>query len=209
MKDDIRAENFEKANETKIQIEKIRNLTKPSTKPYEYLKNPNLIEDQIEGSVRELSKVLNLKQLGRIECYDIATLQGTNSTGSMVVFTKGVKDSSSYRRFKIKVEGKPNDYEMISETLIRRFKHSEWPIPDLIIIDGGKGQLGTFTSLGINIPCLALAKKEEVVYYQNKIICLDKSSSALKLLQRIRDEAHRFATNYHKKLRLKSLTIKT
>lgn len=199
-------ENFEKAFEIKDQIERIKNLTKPISKPYEYLQNPDLFEDQIKNSLDCLSKTLGINNLDRIECYDVATIQGKFSTSSMIVFTKGKKDTNSYRRFKIKVEGRPNDYGMLEETLKRRFNHPEWPYPDLIIIDGGKGQLNVFTNLNINIPCMSLAKREEEIFYKNKKIKLERSNPALKLLQKVRDEAHRFATTYHKKLRMKSLT---
>lgn len=206
MKISSKDENYEKANQLKTQIEKIKDFTKPSNKPYEYLKNPDLLDDQINLSLDNLKKSLNLQNLSRIECYDVANIQGQFSTASMIVFTNGQKDTDSYRRFKIHTTGKPNDYKMLEETLLRRFKHNEWPSPDLVIIDGGLGQLNVFNNLKINIPAIALAKREEKIYFKNKIIILDRSSPALKLLQRIRDEAHRFATTYHKKLRLQSLT---
>ena len=211
MIDNIENEDFEKANEAKIQIEKIRNLTKPNAKPFEYLKNPNLMEDQINLSLLELAKTLNLKSLKRIECYDIATLQGKSSTGSMIVFTDGIKDTNEYRKFKIIVEGNPNDYQLWAEILKRRFSHFEWPAPDLLVIDGGKGQLSTaekvLKNLQIKLPIIALAKREEEIYINRVKIRLERTSGALKLLQRVRDEAHRFAASYHKILRLKSLTI--
>lgn len=207
-------ENFEKANEIRIQINKIKNLTKPIIKPYEYLKNPNLFEDQIKNSLLDLSKVLNLKNLQRIECFDVANISGQFATAAMIVFTNGQKDTDSYRRFKIHITGVPNDYKMLEETLTRRFKHKEWPYPNLVVIDGGLGQLNVFKNLKINIPSLALAKRartelaerDEQIYYKDQKIILKPGSPALKLLQRIRDEAHRFATTYHKKLRQKSLT---
>lgn len=211
----IKEENFEKAGEIKNQIEKIKDLTKPSIKPFEYLKNPNLIEDQIEQSLQGLKEVLNkyfisIQNLNRIECYDIATVQGKFSTGSMIVFTNGTKNTNEYRRFKIHKEGKPNDYEMLREVLNRRFTHQEWQTPDLLVIDGGKGQLSTgeevLKELQQDIPIIALAKREEEIYIRDDKLNLNKSSNALKLLQRIRDEAHRFATTYHKKLRQSALT---
>lgn len=203
-----RNENFEKANEIKNQIEKINNITKPSFKPYEYLQNPNLIEDQIAQALQSLSEILNLENLDRIECYDVANIQGQYSASSMIVFTNGHKDTNSYRKFKIHINGKPNDYKMLEETFKRRLNHNEWPIPNLIVIDGGQGQLNIFNKLNTNIPAIALAKREDQIYYKNQKITLEKTSSALKLLQRIRDEAHRFATTYHKNLRQKALTNK-
>jgi len=100
---------------------------------------------------------------------------------------------------------------MLAEILKRRFSHFEWPAPDLLVIDGGKGQLSTaekvLKNLQIKLPIIALAKREEEIYINRVKIRLERTSGALKLLQRVRDEAHRFAASYHKILRLKSLTI--
>jgi len=130
-----------------------------------------------------------------------------------VVFKDGVARKKEYRRFKIRIEGKPNDYQMIREVILRRFRH--WPeiIPDLIIIDGGIMQIqaveNAFKHLKItNIPILGIAKKFEWIYTQanNEPIKLDEDTKVLQLFQRIRDEAHRFAITYHRKIRKKNLT---
>lgn len=157
----------------------------------------------------ELQKVLQLKKVPmRIECFDISNIQGTNSVASMVVFESGKPKKSDYRKFKIKVDGKPDDFAMMRETLTRRFK-TDWPLPDLLVIDGGKGQLNAVSEVllaaNLDIPIIGLAKKEEEIFLPKKTdpIKLPKSDSALQLLQRLRDEAHRFAITFHKSLRSK------
>ncbi|MBI3282487.1 excinuclease ABC subunit C, partial [Candidatus Curtissbacteria bacterium] len=136
---------------------------------------------------------------------------------SMVVFTNGEPDREQYRKFKIKFSHKPNDYQMIREVIERRFKNN-WPIPDLVIIDGGRGQLNSALSAvsrykqssstnKVNTFVASLAKRFEEIYTQGKImpISLPHNSPARLLAQAIRDEAHRFAVSYHRLLRLKKL----
>jgi excinuclease ABC subunit C len=160
----------------------------------------------------------------RIECYDISNIQGRAATGSMVVFVKGVPRKSEYRRFQIKSVSGPNDYAMLQEVLRRRFKHaSQEPIPadedtggwgvlpDLLIVDGGKGQLHaameTMVEMSVSsIPAIGLAKRMEEVFVPSKPdpVAIARDSEGLYLLERIRDEAHRFAIGYHRKLRTKA-----
>jgi excinuclease ABC subunit C len=185
-------------------------------KPFQYEENPNLRFDIIENELISLQKTLstngvNVSNLRRIECFDISNISGKSATGSMVVFTNGEKDSSSYRRFKIKrfYNNKPNDFAMMQEMLERRFKRTDWEIPSLVVIDGGKGQVSSvkeiFEKLNINIPLIGLAKREETIITSDlKPIRLPIDSMELKLIMRIRDEAHRFAITYHRKLRSKS-----
>jgi excinuclease ABC subunit C len=154
----------------------------------------------------------------RIECYDISHVSGTNTVASMVVFTDGRPDKKEYRRFKIQTveEGKPDDFQSMLEVMTRRFTNREekgWPDPDLVIIDGGKGQLSSAVKalhrLGItDQPIVSLAKKFEEVYLPgiSRPVILERDNLALYLLQQIRDEAHRFAITYHRKLRGKSQT---
>ncbi|OQX51312.1 hypothetical protein B5M47_01235 [candidate division CPR3 bacterium 4484_211] len=166
----------------------------------------------------------------RLEAYDISNLQGQQATGSMAVLEGGTPKKSDYRKFKIRAAGKVDDVGMIKEVLKRRFsnfkkrpkEHSKKhrldlsfsQAPHLILIDGGKPQLNAalqvLSQLKINLPAISLAKKEEIVYCQIKgkleEIKLPKDSAALHLLQRARDEAHRFALTYHHKLRSRSLT---
>lgn len=152
----------------------------------------------------------------KIECYDISHIQGTNTVASGVCFINGLPKKSLYKRYKVKsTEGKPDDFQSMKEVLSRRFKRLGevgWEKPDLIIIDGGKGQLSSVMQIveelaitGIDI--VSLAKREEEVFLpeQSSSIMLPRESSALFLIQRIRDEAHRFAITYHRELRSKAL----
>ena len=164
-----------------------------------------------------LSEKLKLKNFPyKIECYDISHIQGTNTVASGICFINGVPKKSLYKRYKVKsTEGKPDDFQSMKEVLTRRFKRlgeEGWEKPDLIIIDGGKGQLSSVmqivNELGISgIDIVSLAKREEEVFLPNKLtsIMLARGSSALFLIQRIRDEAHRFAITYHRNLRSKAL----
>lgn len=191
----------------------------------------------------------------RVECYDISNIQGTNAVGSMVVMIDGVATPRLYRKFKIKMKNEPNDFAMMQEVLARRFKQflrshleneellpedlrnraAKWKVdesfsqkPDLIIVDGGKGQLASVYKILYNfglhneIPVVGLAKREEEIFkisnqfydeYTNQIndsdmfkrIVLSKRSPSLQAIQRLRDEAHRFAITYHRKLRSKGM----
>lgn len=165
-----------------------------------------------------LAEKLHLKNFPhRVECYDISHIQGTNTVASMVTFVNGLSKKSAYKKFRIRLtEGKPDDFLSMKEVLTRRLKRlgeENWEKPDLIIIDGGKGQLSSamqiVDELGVSgIDFVSLAKKQEEVFLpkQSVPVILPRSSSALFLFQRIRDEAHRFAVTYHKKLRSKSMT---
>lgn len=169
---------------------------------------------ELTKATADLAKTLNLtnKPLKRIETYDISNIQGKLATGSMVVFNNGQPEKNQYRKFRIKTQDTPNDYLMLQEVIRRRFaanKHKDWHKPDLIIIDGGRGQLSAtnkvLTELKLNIPIASLAKKQEELFIPNKkkSIKLPFDSPALYLLQNMRDEAHRFAISYHKLLRSK------
>jgi len=138
---------------------------------------------------------------------------GNQAVGSMVSFFNGLPDKKNYRRFKIKEVSGIDDFQMIAEIVRRRYrrlKEEGQIFPDLIVIDGGKGQLGAAVEelkrLEVEIPIISLAKREEEVFLPNKrsAIILPKDSLGLKLLQRTRDEAHRFAINYHRLLRGKN-----
>lgn len=170
--------------------------------------------NQIGSYLAEKLKLKNFPH--RMECYDISHIQGTNTVASMVTFIDGVKKTSEYRKFKINsTEGKPDDFLSMKEVLTRRLSHlgeKKWEKPDLIIIDGGKGQLSSvmeiIEELGITgIDVVSLAKRNEEVFLpkQSKPVILPRNSSALFLFQRIRDEAHRFAITYHRTLRTKAM----
>jgi len=165
-----------------------------------------------------LKEMLHLARFPhRIEAYDISNIQGTNAVGSMVVFEDGGPRPAQYRRFRIKSVGGADDYAMMREMIRRRFTvHTEagskWSaLPDLVLIDGGKGHLHAadfaLTEVGaVDIPLASIAKENEDIFLpgRNMPVCIDKSSDELHLLQRIRDEAHRFAITYHKNLRAKA-----
>jgi len=202
---------YEKAQIVKKQIENIEYILRKYHKPQEFLEQPTLVDDIVAAKLKNLKEELNLKNLPkRIECYDISNISGKNATGSMIVFVNGKPEKGQYRRFKIEFSNKPNDYEMIRETIKRRFKNN-WPKPHLIIIDGGRGQLNAacsiLTKYHQKIPVIAIAKKLETIYAWNKIlpINLPKESLARILIQAARDEAHRFAIVYHHLLRSKQL----
>jgi excinuclease ABC subunit C len=185
-------------------------------------------------AITELQTVLGLAQPPmRIECFDVSTLQGTNTVGSMVVFARGAPEKGAYKRFKIRGkggQGEPDDFASMREMLRRRFRRlveeetdtgpgkqsrsgeEQWRIaPDLVIIDGGKGQLGiaveVLQELGLytKFPVVGLAKREEEIFRPGAShpVWLKRGSQALHLVQRVRDEAHRFAITYHRNLRRK------
>ncbi len=178
------------------------------------------IRDDFNEIGSYLAEKLQLKNFPhRMECYDISHIQGTNTVASMVTFINGFPKKSEYRKLKVKMtEGKPDDFLSMKEVLTRRLSHlgeEKWAKPDLMIIDGGKGQLSSvmeiIEELGISgIDVVSLAKKHEEVFLpkQSEPVILPRNSSALFLFQRIRDEAHRFAITYHRKLRSKSMIEK-
>ncbi len=159
----------------------------------------------------ELQKYLKLQEIPQvIECFDISHLQGTNTVASMAQFRGGLADKSNYRRFKIKTVQGINDTASIAEVVKRRYQrlqNEHSPMPNLIIIDGGKGQLHAaldeLQNLGLKIPVISLAKKLEEVFVPGNLrpLNIPHKTKTLKLLQRIRDEAHRFAITYNRKLR--------
>lgn len=222
---EVKNENFEKASILTQKLQTLSLITAPHHKPLEYDTNPNLRTDLRKNELAILKTVLfengfNIKSLGRIECYDISNFQGINATGSMVVLTNGEIDKSQYRRFKIKITGKPNDAGMIEEMLTRRIKHLGWDLPDLMIVDGGKSQLTgamrAFSSTKTAFPLIGLAKRLETIVIplsgkedNFKEVNISHHSPAIHLLQRVRDEAHRFAVSYHKKLRSRSTFSET
>lgn len=158
----------------------------------------------------------------RIEAYDISNIQGTNATGSMIVFAGNKPKKSDYRKFKIKTVRGANDVAMLKEVLRRRLNHKEWPLPDLILVDGGQAQLNSAVLVignsrpasdhpkggKLEIPLISLAKRDEELYttYSNRILRLNALPISLRLtFQAIRNEAHRFAISYYRKLHRKRL----
>lgn len=193
-------QKFEEAGRVKKTLGGIAYLTQEK-RVSAYLTNPNFLEEERKLALKELQQVLNLGKIPeRIEGYDISNIQGRQATGSMVVLTNGEIDKSQYRKFKINISGRANDVGMMKEIIRRRFKNN-WPLPDLIIVDGGRGQAN---AVKLEIPLFGLAKRMEWLYPpEGEVIKLPKRSPALKLLQKLRDEAHRFAITYHRQLRQK------
>ncbi len=159
-------------------------------------------------ALKELLHLPNMPQ--RIECFDNSHLQGTDYVSSMVCFEKGKPKKSEYRKFKMRTFEGSDDYAAMEEVIRRRYSGSlstELPWPDLIVVDGGKGQVNTafhtMNALGLSIPVIGLAKRIEEIFtpHSSDPFNLPKTSPALKLLQQLRDEAHRFAVTYHRKLR--------
>ena len=188
------------------------------------LKKMAQIRDDFNEVGSYLAEKLHLTNFpNRIECYDISHIQGTNTVASMVVFQNGLPKKTAYRKFKVRsTEGKPDDFLSMKEVLSRRLSRLDepkWEKPDLIIIDGGKGQLSSVMQIvedmGVKvgkdgIDFVSLAKREEEVFlpHQSDSILLPRDSNALYLIQRIRDEAHRFAITFHRDLRSKKLKEK-
>lgn len=170
-----------------------------------------------QGAVLQLKQLLNLKQMPtRVECYDISNVQGVDKVASMVVFTNGQKDASQYRRFKIKTVEGANDFASMKEVLVRRFERMKaddgvfGKTPDLIVVDGGLGQLQyarqAMEECGVEVQIVSLAKREELVYtlQSDRPVYLPRNSYALNLLINVRDESHRFAITYFRKLHNKN-----
>lgn len=166
------------------------------------------------GSLEELGKILDLdaKNLNRIEAYDISNIQGVDSIGTMVVYTKGIKDKKEYRRFKIKTVEGPDDYASMAEVLDRRLKHGN--LPDLILLDGGKGQVSAVKKVleenGEDIPLWGMYKDDKHrtkgLLNGKKTIELDRTTSLYRFVAGIQEEVHNYSISYHRSLRDKKMT---
>ena len=189
-------------------------------------------EGRTIGAVREIEQLLGLKSANRMEAFDISNISGFANVGSMVVYEKGRPKRSDYRKFRIKTVSGPNDYACMKEVLTRRFRHgmdeqkeldrsridrefgSFTKFPDLLMMDGGRGQvniaLQVLEELGLSIPVCGMVKDDHHrtrgLYYNNTEIPIDRSGEAFKLITRVQDEAHRFAIEYHRSLRGKAQT---
>ena len=186
-------------------------------------------EGRTIGAVKEIEEILGIKGLNRMEAFDISNTSGFENVGSMVVFEGGKPKKSDYRKFKMKTVAGPDDYACMREVLTRRFTHgleemeklkekgedtdfgSFTRFPDLLLMDGGKGQVGialeVLGKLGLNIPVCGMVKDDKHntrgLYYDNVELPIDRTSEGFKLITRIQDEAHRFAITYHRSLRSK------
>lgn len=214
-------QDFETAAKRRNQLNDMKQLQKQI-----FFGDKEFIDISKDQALAGLEKLLGLKGVPRrIEGYDISHMQGTNNVASMVVATNGLADKAEYRKFKMRIPGN-DDFAHMNETLLRRFsgRHLDWPKPDLLLIDGGKGQLGAALDAleenGVTIPAVGLAKREEqIVIHKTRsgvnlditaipdayaaetddfyLVSLPHSSHIVKLLQRIRNESHRFAVSYH------------
>ena len=187
-------------------------------------------EGRTIGAVKEISSLLGIEHVDRMEAFDISNISGFANVGSMVVFEKGKPKRSDYRKFKIKTVSGPDDYACMREVLTRRFVHgmeekeelqekefenelgSFTKFPDLLLMDGGKGQvniaLQVLEELKLSIPVCGMVKDDNHntrgLYYNNEEINISRNSEGFKLITRIQDEAHRFAIEYHRSLRSKA-----
>jgi len=217
-------EAFEKALLVKNKIALIEEITSYKYKLKTDLILPNFAQKESQEALIHLRHILHQEgivdakqQFHRIEGYDVSNTMGQNATVSMVVLTDGTIDHSQYKFFKIRSLDTPNDYGMLREALKRRQKHLEWGKPDLILIDGGKGQVRAVAKTWqIQTPIIGLVKNPDrlVIVIANsakkdgletKIISLQATHPTLKMLQQLRDEAHRFAKKQHSRLRTKNL----
>ncbi|MBU1033974.1 GIY-YIG nuclease family protein [Patescibacteria group bacterium] len=217
-------EAFEKAQFNKIKILLIKEITSNKYKLKSDLILPNFSQEENKEALIHLRKILHQEgivdqnqEFKRIEGYDVSNTMGQNATVSMVVLTNGEKDQSQYKFFKIRTLNTPNDYQMLQEALRRRQNHPEWGVPDLIMMDGGKGQVRAVAKIWQNhalviglvknpdrlVICFKNQEKKDAL--ETKIIQLQTEHPTLKMLQRLRDEAHRFAKKQHTRLREKNL----
>lgn len=215
--------NFEKAARLRDRITALKKARMAAARTY-FLEDINILEDQLAQEMESLQKILGLKKPPqKIEAYDVSNTAGEEAVGSMVVFENGRPRKDLYRRFKIRTVEGPDDVSSLKEVLRRRTAYltgkttddeSFKEKPDLLLIDGGKGQLNGARSVlkkkEIHVPVASLAKREETLYFYRKgeikKSLLDKRSEepVLRFVQRVRDESHRFALSYHKKLRRSS-----
>jgi excinuclease ABC subunit C len=215
MKYESEIQHFEDARKFKEIIEKLNYIAQPKNDVDSFLENPNFLEDIREKEINELKKVLepylDIKNMQRIECYDIAHLMGQNPTASMVTFIDGTEEKSLYRKFRINQKKGNSDVDSMREVAERRIRHlDDWGIPDLIIVDGGKTQLNVFKEIfePVNIAVIGLAKRFETIVLKDKnndYAEIKARGRSLNLLQRLRNEAHRFARVYHHNLIIRTL----
>ena len=214
------AEKFEEAGLILNKLRYLESITTTHHRIGSYLENPDfLVEEQMREVVSLQEKLQpyfpDLKEIVRLECFDISNLFGHDAVGSMVVFINGTQEKREYKRFRIKTIKGANDPAMMKEVLMRRFAHlNDWGMPDLIVVDGGKTQLArarqAIGEMNLTIPVVGLAKRlEQIVIAQKNgfiLLTIPHSTPGLNLLRRLRDEAHRFAITYHRKLRSFSFT---
>ncbi len=215
-----RSHDYESAARMRDRIRTLTSLLEKRYDPAVYTEKSTVIDVYASENTRLTTLMQSLypsiKHISRIECYDISNTTDRFAVGSMVVLTDGLPDRSQYRRFRIAKTKGINDRAMIAEVLRRRFNHEEWSLPNLIIVDGGKPQVSSALSVirtsKKDIPIIGLAKRfEEIIVPKNQsyhVLRLDRADPALHILQRIRDEAHRFALTYNRSIRAKQFLKK-
>ncbi len=206
----VKEEEFERSIQLRDQIEKLEKV----------FENARIIQETKKKDIKvlkDLKKIFKLKEVPhRIEGYDISNIHGIFATASMIVFDNGEPNKYEYRKFKIKISGRANDTAMLKETLNRRFKHPEWPLPDLIVIHGGKGQLNAAISVvenkNLSIPVISLTKdaqhKGSHIFsstLDEKIYLKELNDQTKNLIIYINSEAHRLAIRYDRELHKRSL----
>lgn len=210
------AGNFEKAARLRDTADNIETVFGKKNRIFENPVLPDQLMPPGEHAVRSLAARLGLKNLpDTIICFDISNILGTLAVASMVTFTQGKANRNAYRRFKIRTVTQSNDFAMMYEAVFRHFSRllaEKRPLPDLVMVDGGKGQLSSgidaLIAAGVPpLPIIGLAERNEEIYLpgQKDPLVLDRHDPALKLLQSVRDEAHRFAITYHRNLREKRI----
>lgn len=213
MKKLSREKAYEKAASVKRQYDALMRMIHTSYEPFSFEETTSTPGTSETDDLKSLLAPYypGIETLTRIECIDIATLFGEQTTASLVTFIDGMQDRGSYRKFKIRNKG-ISDTDAMAETVTRRFHHPEWPYPDLLIVDGGKPQVGAakkiLATFGFSIPLVGLAKREEhiIIPVGNEFteISVPLTRPAMNLIRRIRDEAHRFVNAYHRYLHRKA-----
>ena len=198
---------FEEAAKARDQIRALENVM-TNARIIDGFKNPAKSWSETQ---KVLQKIISQDEfIRKIEAYDISNIQGSGATGSMVTFSYGKPDKNFYRKFKIRLAPEPNDVAMIKEILTRRLAHAEWPFPEVILIDGGKPQLNAALSVvklnnsARRLKVIALAKRKNELFLPGRkksIMLKSLPREVFNLILRLRDEAHRFAITYHRKLR--------
>ncbi|OGZ63800.1 MAG: hypothetical protein A3A98_00730 [Candidatus Staskawiczbacteria bacterium RIFCSPLOWO2_01_FULL_40_39] len=216
-----KAKDFEKAAAVRDRIHALEHIMGHA----KVIEQRHVSPDQWQATQAIFESIINSRQsIQKIECYDISNIQGTLAVGSMVVFVNGSPDRSQYKKFRIRMENKPNDIAMLKEVLTRRLTHPEWSYPEVMLIDGGIAQLNigikakneslaNTTAVDIarpvkNIKIISIAKGRQELFIEGKknpIPLKNLPQEIYNLIKRLDDEAHRFAITYHKKLRKKYL----
>ena len=210
MKAAARHEQFTKAEEIKRRLDRLHTIFAHTTVIARFSEIRMPRAENWEEAKKALETFLHITQsITRVECYDISNISGKYAVGSMAVFENGMPNKSEYRKFKIKFSGtESNDPKMIAEVLSRRIRHAEWKTPDLIVVDGGATQLAAARAvLPGSQMVISLAKQREEIYTPRSPLPTPAQTlgdTTLLFLQSIRDEAHRFAVSYHRKVRDKN-----